>query len=54
MENYTDLEDFEIDLTSSGIKDIVSGSKELRDEDPKGEIDSKKPKGTPITIPITT
>jgi hypothetical protein len=34
VENYTDLEDSEVDLTSSGLKDTVSGSKELKDDDP--------------------
>jgi len=51
VENYTDLEDSEIDLTSSGLKDTVSGSKELRDDVPKSETISSISLRVPLTSP---
>ena len=54
VENYPDLEESETDLTGSGLKDTVLGSKELGDDNPEGKTSSKKPKGTPNATPITT
>jgi hypothetical protein len=45
--DFTDLEDSEGASTGSDINITLSGSKELRDDDPEGETSSKKPKGTP-------
>jgi hypothetical protein len=47
------MEDSETDLVGSGLKDNVSGSKELRNDNPEGETSSKKPKGTPNTTSPT-
>jgi hypothetical protein len=45
--DLTDLEDTGSAPTGSDLNITLAGSKELRDDDPEGEISSKKPKGDP-------
>jgi len=52
VEDYTYLEDSENDSTGSDLGDTISGSKELRADDPEEKISFKKPKSTPLT-PVT-
>ena len=54
VEIYTALEDSVTDPTGSGLKDTISGSKELRDDDLDRETSSKMPKSIPDTLSPTT
>jgi hypothetical protein len=51
VENYPDLEVSETDLTGSGLKNTVSGSKELRDDDPKAKPTPRRPRSPPTPPP---